>query len=46
MAETSEIIASGAAAEDLGQGCRELVDAANAAGGGDNITVLLARLES
>jgi protein phosphatase len=46
MAETSEIIAAGAAAEDLGQGCRELVDTANAAGGGDNITVLLARLES
>jgi len=45
LAETAGIIAKGAAMDNLSEGCRFLVDQANAAGGGDNITVLLARLQ-
>ncbi len=46
LAQTAAIIAEGASMKNLGAGCRHLVDQANAAGGGDNITVLLARLQS
>jgi protein phosphatase len=46
MEDTSIIIASGAACPDLNSGCRQLVAEANTGGGGDNITVLLARLHS
>ncbi len=44
MADTNAIIAEGARHEDLAAGCRWLVDSANKGGGGDNISVILARI--
>ena len=46
LAETADIIAEGASIDNISEACRHLVGKANAGGGGDNITVLLARLQS
>jgi len=42
-AELASMIEEAAAMPDLGSACRRLVDHANAGGGGDNITLILAR---
>ncbi len=44
-AEASLLIEEAARMSDLGEACRSLVGRANAGGGGDNITVILARQE-
>jgi serine/threonine protein phosphatase PrpC len=40
----SEVVAKSAAFNDLNKGCRYLIERANEGGGGDNITVMLARI--
>jgi protein phosphatase len=40
----SEVVAEGAAFSDLHKGCRYLIERANEGGGGDNVTVMLARI--
>lgn len=45
MSGCIELFAAAARKDDLGEACRDLVGAANARGGGDNITTLLARLD-
>ena len=43
-AEKSRTAGPGASQETLHTACQALIDAANARGGGDNITVLLVRV--
>ena len=40
----SAVVAEGAAFSDLHKGCRYLIERANEGGGGDNVTVMLARI--
>ncbi len=40
----SEVVAEGATFADLNKGCRYLIERANEGGGGDNVTVMLARI--
>lgn len=39
------LVADASRKDDLGEACRDLIGAANARGGGDNITTLMARLD-
>ena len=43
-AEMCALLEVAAREPDLGRACRSLTDASNAGGGGDNITVIMARL--